>query len=94
MGIGDARLLCTSIAAPIVLCLECTSIACELPRVAGKFISRHLAIKAKKHDEIRVLADSKLNTITDYVSTALIDGIISNQEFKLILSELSKYNEM
>ena len=94
MGIGGAGLLCTIIAAPIVLGLECASLACGLLGVAGKFISRRLAIKAKKHDEIRVLADSKLNTITDHVSTALIDGKISDQEFRLVLSEVSKYHEM
>jgi len=51
-------------------------------------------LKAKKHDEIRVLADSKLNTIADYVSTSLIDGEITAQEFKLVLDEMSKYQQM
>jgi len=49
---------------PIVLGLECASLGCGLLGVAGKFISR-LAIKAKKHDEIRILTDSKLNAIAD-----------------------------
>ena len=94
MDIDGAGLLCTIIAAPIVLGLECASLACGLLGVAGKFISRRLIVKAKKHDEIRVLAESKLNTITDYVSTALTDGKISDQEFRLVLSEVSKYHEM
>ena len=51
MGIGGAGLLCTIIATPIVFGLKCTSLACGLLGVAGKFISRRPAIKAKKHDE-------------------------------------------
>ena len=42
MGIGGAGLLCTVIAASIVLALECVSLVCGLFRVAGKFISRRL----------------------------------------------------
>ena len=63
MGIGVAGLLCTIIAAPILLGLECASLACGLLGVAGKFLSHHLAIKAKQHDEIRVLADNKLTPL-------------------------------
>ena len=51
-------------------------------------------MKAKKHDEIKILAASKLNTIADYVSTALIDNEITAQEFKLLLDELVKYEQM
>ena len=94
IGINGAGLLCTIIVAQIVLGLECTCFACELLGVGGKFISRRLAIKAKKHDEIRVLADRKLNTITALVSAALIDGKSSDQEFRLVLSKVFKYHEM
>ena len=45
--------------------------------IVGKYISRQLLVKAKKHDEIRVLALSKLNSITDVISNALRDGRIS-----------------
>ena len=51
-------------------------------------------MKAKKHDEIRILAVSKLNTIADHVSTALLDGAISDHEFKLIMSEVEKYSHL
>ena len=94
MGIGGTGLLCTIIAAPIVLALECGSLACALIGIAGKFISRRLEIKAKKHNEIRVLADSKVNTISEYVTAALSDGTISNQQFQLILNEVEKFYNM
>ena len=85
MGIGRVGLLSTVIAAPVVLGLEIAALACGLLGVTGKFISHRLAVKAKKHDEVRVLAESKLNTIADHVSTALADGTITDEEFRLVV---------
>ena len=51
-------------------------------------------VEARQHDQIRVLAVSKLNTIADRISTALTDDKISEAEFRLILSELDKYDQM
>ena len=93
-GIAGTGLLVTIIAAPIELALEVGSLFCGLLRVAGKLVSRRLSIKEKKRNEIRVLADSKLNTISEYVSAALNDGTISNHKFQLILSEVEKYHAM
>ena len=50
--------------------------------------------EARKHDQIRVLAVSKLNSIADRISAALTDDKISEEEFRLILSEVDKYNQM
>ena len=50
--------------------------------------------KSKKHDEIRVLAESKLNSSADRISIALNDDKISDEEFHLVLSEIDKYNQM
>ena len=79
---------------PFVLSLEIVALACGVLGIMGGFVSRHLAVKAKKHNEIRVLAESKLNTITDHVSSALVDGKISDEEFRLIMDEVDKYNQM
>ena len=43
---------------------------------------------------IRVLAESKLNTIADRISIALTDDKISEEDFRLILSEVDKYDQM
>ena len=94
MGIGGVGLLTTVIAAPVVLGLEIAALGCGLLGVAGKFIGRRLSVKAKKHDEVRVLAESKLNTIADHVSRALTDGQISDEEFRLIIDEVQKYTQM
>ena len=94
LGVGGVGLLSTVVAAPVVLGLEAGSLACGILAVAGKYVGRRLDTKAKKHDEIRVLANSKLNTVADHVSTALKDGEISDREFRLVLDELAKYYGM
>ena len=53
-----------------------------------------LQAKARIHELILGLAESKLNTITDCISVALNDDKITEEEFRLILSEVDKYNQM
>ena len=50
--------------------------------------------KKKKHSKIIMLAKSKLNSIESLMSQALIDLDISHEEFKAILNEREKYDEM
>ena len=49
--------------------------------------------KKKKHDKIVLLAKSKLNTIENLISRALIDTVISHDEF-LWINVLKEYNKM
>ena len=49
--------------------------------------------KKKKPDKIVLLAKSKLNNITVLISKALIDSVISHDEFDLIYM-LKEYNKM
>ena len=81
-------------AVPVAVGLQVGAIVSELLGAGGKFIGRRLGVKARKHDQIRVLAESKLNTIADRISTALTDDKISEEEFRLILSEVDKYDQM
>ena len=90
-GIG---LLSTIIAVPVAIGNQAGAVVCTLLGAGGKLIGRKLQAKAKKHNQIRVLADSKLNTIADHVSAALADDKFSDEEFRLILSEVDKYNQM
>ena len=50
--------------------------------------------KNKKHSKIIMLAKSKLNSIESLVSQALIDLDISHEEFKTIVDEKEKYDQM
>ena len=50
--------------------------------------------KRMKHDQIVLLAKSKLNSIEVLISKILIDSIISHDEFVLIDNFLKEYNDM
>ena len=49
--------------------------------------------KKKRHDKIVLLAICKLNSIEDLIFKALIDSVISHDEFVLISNVLKEYNE-
>ena len=90
-GVG---LLTTIIATPVAIGLQAGAIASGLLGAGGRFICRKLEAKARKHDQIRDLAVSKLNSMADRISAALTDDKISEEEFRLILSEVDKYDQM
>ena len=79
---------------PVAVGLQAGAIVCGLLGAGGKFIGRWLGVKARKYDQIRVLAVSKLNSIADRISAALTDDKISEEEFRMVLSEVDKYNQM
>ena len=50
--------------------------------------------KRKKHDQIVLLAKSKLNNIEVLIAKALTDSVISHDEFVLINNVLKEYDYM
>ena len=50
--------------------------------------------KMKKHKKIVMLAKSKLNSIETLMPQALIDLDMSHEEFKTIVNEKEKYEQM
>ena len=50
--------------------------------------------KKKKHNKIVMLAKSKLNSTETLISQTLIDLDISHEEFKTIVNEKEKYEQM
>ena len=50
--------------------------------------------KKKKHNKIALLAKSKLNSIKVLIIKALIDSVISHDEFILINNIQKEYNEI
>ena len=50
--------------------------------------------KAEKHEKIKTIASTKLDTIASHVSKALSDNKVADEEFRLILGELEKYKVM
>jgi hypothetical protein len=78
----------------IMLPLEIVAVVCGSLGVCVKLVRRRLTSKAQKHYMIKTIAESKLNTIKDLISKSMTDGQISENEFKLILDELEKYNKL
>ena len=81
-------------AAPIVIVMEGVALGTGALSIVGKYVNKKFSEKAEKHERIKTLAVSKLNTISSYISKALDVNKISDEEFQLILSELDKYREL
>ena len=94
LGASGIGLLTTVIAVPVVIGMEAAAGFCALASIASKYIGRKFWAKAEKHSQIRMLAESKLNTVSDHISMALRDGVCDENEYKLILDEVSKYRQM
>ena len=86
--------LSTIVAVPIAMVLHGLGTGALVLGAIGRIVGRKFALKAEKHEKIKTLADTKLNTISDYISKALEDDGISDDEYCLILHEFEKYNEM
>src|SRR5688572_7016060 len=84
----------TIVAAPVAMALQAVAVGAGVFSAIGRVVNRKFTLKAKKHKQIKTLAEAKLNTISDYVSKALEDGYISDEEYSLVLNELGKFNEM
>jgi len=91
LNIVSVVFLSTVVAAPAVTVIEAVSLGASLLFLIGGFVSRSLIPRADKHETIKLLADKKLNLISDLFSKALDDDMISDEEYSLILSELNKF---
>lgn len=76
------------------LYFEICSIAFGLLMNLLSLVEGRLARKLEKHDEEHTLAVGSLMTITELLSTALEDNVVSDSEFKMVLNERRKYIEM
>ncbi len=94
LGVAGIGVLSTIISAPIAIAMEAGALAAGLLSIVGGQVNKKLVIKAEKHEKIKTLADAKLNTISDHISKALKDNVVTDEEYSLILSELEKFNSM
>ena len=67
--------------------LSCIGIGCN-------FVNRKLYIKLKKHDNIKITAQTKLNSILEIVNTAINDNEITQEEFKFVIDEFQRYYDL
>ena len=66
---------------------------CAIAAIIKKYKSI-IKKKKKKHDQIVLLAKSKLNSIEVVISNALTDSVITHDEFVLINNALKEYKKM
>ena len=89
-----AVLLSTGVGAPFALVLGISGAVTGAISLFGNIFSKKTTAKAEKHLKIKTLAMAKLDTIASHISKALMDDYISDEEFKLIMSEMDKYKAM
>ena len=88
-GAVGAGLLASGVGFGAGLVLEVVTGVAGLLDVGCIAVSRRCAVKAAKHEAVRVLAASKLNSVHSHISKALEDS-----EYKLVLDEVEKYRTM
>ena len=91
---AGAVLLSTGVGAPFALALGISGVVTGAISLIGNIFSKKATTKAEKHLKIKTLAMAKLDTIASHISKAMMDDYISDEEFKLIMSEMDKYKAM
>jgi len=89
-----AGLLVSGIGFVAGITLEVVTGVAGLLDITCVYISRRCSTKTAKHEAVRVLAASKLNTVHSHISKALEDCEVSDDEYKLIPNEVEKYRTM
>ena len=90
-GVGGAGFLSTVVASPVGLGLEICSLIFACCSLGSKVGGRLLRTKARKHDLLHTLAQTKLLDISVHVSKALVDGEISETEYQYVTSIVQSY---
>ena len=93
-GAGGVAWLPTVVAAPAVIAIEGVVLFTGFLSIIGKYSIKKSTSKAEKHEKIKTIASTKLDTIASHVSKALSDNKVADEEFRLILEELEKYKVM
>ena len=84
----------TSIGVPVGIASASLTLSFSLTTGIVKIFLNIIKNKQRKHDEILMLAKSKLSSIETLRSQALIDMDISHEEFITTLKEIDRYEMM
>ena len=79
---------------PVGIVLDATSLASSLGTLITRKSSKTLTVKQAKFNSIKLLAQSKLDSIANIISQAMQGGDISSTEFHKILQEVEKYRKL
>ena len=84
----------TAIGAPVGIMSATSSLAFSITTGFLKKFLKIIRNKKKTHNKIVMLDRSKLNSIENKISAALINNKISHEDFMTILNEEKKYREL
>ena len=76
------------------IALSGTSLLLSLATAITQKFFKTFTVKQEKHDAIKLLAQSKLDSITNIIAQAMQDGDISPTEFQKVLQEVEKYRKL
>ena len=79
---------------PVGITLSGTSLLLSLATVITRKSFKTFTVKQEKHNSIKLLAQSKLDSIANIISQAMQDGDISPTEFHKVLQEVEKYRKL
>ena len=85
--------LSSGVGLPVGIALSGTSLLFSLATAITRKSFKIFTVKQEKHDAIKLLAQSKLDSIADIISQAMQDGDISSIEFHKVLQEAEKYRQ-
>ena len=91
-GISIAA-LASGIGLPVGMALGGTSLLLSLTTAITRKSFKIFTVKQEKHDAIKLLAQSKLDSIANIISQAMQHGDISPTEFHKVLQEVEKYRK-
>ena len=79
---------------PVGIALSGTSLLLSLATAITRKSFKIFTVKQEKHDAIKLLAQSKLDSIANIISQAMQDGDNSPTEFHKVLQEVEKYRKL
>ena len=79
---------------PVDIALSGTSLLLSLATAIIQKSFKIFIVKQEKHNAVKLLDQSKLDSITNIISQAMQDGDISPTEFYKVLQEVEKYRKL
>ena len=92
-GISTAAFT-SGVGLPVGTALSGASLLLSISTTITRKSFKIFTVKQEKHDAIKLLAQSKLDSITDIISQAMQDRDISPTEFHKVLQEVEKYRKL
>ena len=92
-GIATAAFV-SGVGLPVGIALSGTSLLLPLAAVITRKSFKTFTLKQEKHNSIKLLAQSMLDSIANIISQAMQDGGISPTEFHKVLQEVEKYRKL